>query len=107
VRTLALLMPRPKLKAQVLTDARLCVRRLPPELVGVAKRRRDVSVGKLDGNRQNRIESSYGANILKVFIRAMPIVFETHHPDLLEAEEAAIAAAASVSRVAADPQPRL
>jgi hypothetical protein len=66
----------------------------------VAERRRAVSVGKLDGNRHNRIESSYGANILKVFIRAMPIVFETHHPDLLEAEQAAVAAAATVTAAA-------
>ena len=82
-----------------------CTRRLPPELLDVARRRRDVSAGKLDGNRHNRIESSYGANMLKVFIRAMPIVFETHHPDLLAAEKAAIAD--SASRIGANALPRL
>jgi hypothetical protein len=68
---------------------------------------RDVSVGKLDGNHHKQIESSYGANILKVFIRAMPIVFGTHHLDLLAAENAAITAAASFSRMAADGMSRL
>jgi hypothetical protein len=65
-----------------------------PELLAVAERRRAVSAGKLDGNRRNRIESSYGMNILKVFIRAMPIVFERHHPDILAAEHAAVATGA-------------
>ena len=91
-----------------LTVHRVHMDRLPSELVAVAEHRRAVSMGKLDGNRQNRIVSSYGANILKVFIRAMPIVFERHHPDLLAAEHEAIAATGALASVSSSMRgPRL